>query len=207
MENYAVAQLGGVLRDGGLELVEVRANNGLDLFAVLEEDKGGHRTDADLLRNLALLVDVDLVEAELLAGGGLGDLLEDRADHLARTAPGGPEVDHDDLVTAGNLLELVVRRDNLNTHGEFGEMEYEARHRTAFIAVQLANARSRKHTGKSITAHAPQKMNGAEHARSRADAILSGAWPPHRCGEMARARVRTVSKMLKKVRIGMLIQC
>lgn len=69
----------------------------------MEEDKGGHGLDADLGGDLLLSVDVDLEEADLLTGGGVGDLLEDGTDNPAGTAPGGPEVDDDGLVTV-NLL-------------------------------------------------------------------------------------------------------
>ena len=99
-----------------LELRWVSANDRLDLFAVLEKDKAGHSTDTDLRRDLALLIDIDLVEADLLASRRLGDLLKDRADHLAGTTPRSPKVDHNDLVTASHLLELVVGGNHLHTH-------------------------------------------------------------------------------------------
>jgi len=64
----------------------------------VEEHKGGHGLDTDLGGDLLLGVDVNLVEAELLTGRGVRDLLKDGANDLARTAPGGPEVDDDGLV-------------------------------------------------------------------------------------------------------------
>ena len=99
-----------------LELRWVSANDRLDLFAVLEKDKAWHSTDTDLRRDLALLIDIDLVEADLLASRRLGDLLKDRADHLAGTTPRSPKVDHNNLVTTGHLLELVVGGNHLHTH-------------------------------------------------------------------------------------------
>ena len=99
-----------------LELRRVSANDRLDLFAVLEKDKAWHSADTDLRRDLALLIDIDLVEADLLASRRLGDLLKDRADHLAGTTPRSPKVDHNNLVTTGHLLELVVGGNHLHTH-------------------------------------------------------------------------------------------
>lgn len=55
-----------------------------------------YRADADLLRDLGLIVDVDLVEVD--AGDLVGELLEDRRDCAARAAPRCPEVDKDGLV-------------------------------------------------------------------------------------------------------------
>lgn len=52
------------------------------------------------MRTYLLLVDVDLVETvpEPLLLAHVGDFLEDRGDHLARTAPCRPEVDQGRLV-------------------------------------------------------------------------------------------------------------
>jgi hypothetical protein len=52
-----------VLLDAGLNGLRVCAHDLTDLLAVLEEDKGGHGADTELLRNVGDLVDVELVEA------------------------------------------------------------------------------------------------------------------------------------------------
>lgn len=75
----------------------------------MEEHKGGHSLDTDLGGDLLLGVDVDLVEAKLLTGRGVRDLLEDGANDLARTAPGGPEVDDNRLVA----LNLATSKDKI----------------------------------------------------------------------------------------------
>ena len=79
----------------GLELgLEALAGLGaLDarrLGAVAEEDHRGDREDPEARRRVRVGVDVHLHDLEVVAVGG--DLLEDRGDDPARTAPGGPEV-------------------------------------------------------------------------------------------------------------------
>lgn len=51
--------------DGGLESLGVGAYHLLDLLAVLEEDEGGHGTDAEFLCDIGNFVDVELVEARI----------------------------------------------------------------------------------------------------------------------------------------------
>lgn len=99
-----------------LESRGVGTDDLLDLVAALEDDEGGHGADADLLGDLGLLVDVDLEEVDLLAGGGVRDLLEDGADGLAGAAPGRPEVDDGGLLAVDDLLELLVAGDCGDTH-------------------------------------------------------------------------------------------
>lgn len=101
-----------------LELGRIRADDRVDLLAILEKDKGRHGTNTDFLRDLALLIDIDLVEADLLASGRVRDLFKDGADHLARATPRRPEVDDHNLVTASHLLELLVRSNHLHNHDE-----------------------------------------------------------------------------------------
>lgn len=73
-----------------------------DLFAVLEEHKGGHGADAELLGDVGDLVDVDLVKVDLvLELGRLGELDDLGGDDLARSAPGREAVDDDELAGAG----------------------------------------------------------------------------------------------------------
>lgn len=102
-----------VLQNGtNLEGTGVRTDELLNLVTALEDEEGGHlikdtcqrpsmdgeaaictyRTDADLLGDVRLLVDVDLVELGALEL--LGQLLEDGRDLLAWAAPGRPEVEH-----------------------------------------------------------------------------------------------------------------
>lgn len=60
-------RLAQVALDSGLEGLGVRADDLGDLLAVLEQQEGGHGADAELLRDVWDLVDVELVEA----GGGV----------------------------------------------------------------------------------------------------------------------------------------
>src|SRR5215207_8714744 len=83
--------------DLGLEpLLRHRALDALGDLAVAEEQERRDRHDLVLRRRLDVLVGVELDDLEL--GPLTGDLLDDRADHPAWTAPGRPEVDQDGLV-------------------------------------------------------------------------------------------------------------
>ena len=59
-------------------------------------EKRTYGTDGNLLRDLGLVVDVDLVE--LCALDLAGELLEEGRDHAARATPRRPEVNEDGLV-------------------------------------------------------------------------------------------------------------
>lgn len=84
----------------------VGATNSLDHLAALEEEEGGHSGDTVVSGNLGELVHVDLVELD--AGVLVAQLLDQRGDGLAGTAPGREEVDEDGLLGVGDLLlELV----------------------------------------------------------------------------------------------------
>src|SRR5215208_3611264 len=94
--------------DLGLEpLLGHRALDALGDLAVAEEQERRDRHDLVLRRRLDVLVGVELDDLEL--GPLTGDLLDDRADHAAWTAPGRPEVDQDGLVRLDDLcLEVGV---------------------------------------------------------------------------------------------------
>lgn len=64
-----------------------------NLSIALHEDERWHRTDVELLSGILGLIDVDLQEDDMVHR--LRHLLDLRRDHLARTAPGGEEIDHD----------------------------------------------------------------------------------------------------------------
>eukprot|EP00002_Diphylleia_rotans_P036229 TRINITY_DN7964_c0_g1_i1.p1 TRINITY_DN7964_c0_g1~~TRINITY_DN7964_c0_g1_i1.p1 ORF type:complete len:178 (-),score=34.45 TRINITY_DN7964_c0_g1_i1:438-971(-) len=64
-----------------------------------DEDKGGHGRDAKLLSDGGELVHIDLEEDDVLKL--LGHALEGGGDALAGAAPGGEEVDHDQLRAGG----------------------------------------------------------------------------------------------------------
>ena len=70
----------------------------MTMRSMTDQEKRTHRADADLLGDLGLLVDVDLVELD--ARDLLRELLEDRRDHAAGTAPGRPKVEYGDLARA-----------------------------------------------------------------------------------------------------------
>src|SRR5690606_851839 len=79
--------------DEGLEL---RLGDGPDLLGgdgpVAEQQKRWNSANVVLRRRLWILVDVELHDAQPVLVF-LGDCVEDRRDHLARTAPLGPEVE------------------------------------------------------------------------------------------------------------------
>lgn len=52
-----------MLLDARFDGLGVRADDLTDLLAVLEEYESGHGADAELLRNVGDLVDIELVEA------------------------------------------------------------------------------------------------------------------------------------------------
>jgi hypothetical protein len=84
----------------------VRSNNLLNLLALLEEQEGGHGTDAEFLCDVVDLINVNLVEAgvfKLL--GHLGYL---GRNDFARTAPGSEAVENDKGISrvSEGLLEV-----------------------------------------------------------------------------------------------------
>ena len=93
------------LVDLRLEAVEVGATDHVDLVAALEELEGGHGLDATVLSDLSSLINVNLHEDGVRNLGR--ELLELGLDHLTRGAPGGGEVDDDELVLLEQLVELI----------------------------------------------------------------------------------------------------
>lgn len=88
-----------MLLDSSLQRPLVRADDLADLFSVLEEQKGRHGADAELLRDVADLVNVDLEELGLrVLFAELGDL---GGDDLAGAAPSGEAVEDDERVGVG----------------------------------------------------------------------------------------------------------
>lgn len=59
-----------VVLDGSLQGLRVRTDDLADLLTVLEEEEGRHGADAELLRDVGDVVDVDLVETRVLVGVG-----------------------------------------------------------------------------------------------------------------------------------------
>jgi hypothetical protein len=68
-----------------------RARDRAEHLPVLDQHHGRHRTDLERRGEFLFLVDIDLGDEE---GAGVfgGELLEDRAEGLARPAPGRPEI-------------------------------------------------------------------------------------------------------------------
>ena len=101
--------LGGELFDTFCDFTTIGAANGepVDLLAILEEEESGHGGDAVFLGDFGKLVNIDLVELD--RGGSFADLLNDGSDGLARTTPGGEEVDDDGfLAVLHKLLPFLV---------------------------------------------------------------------------------------------------
>lgn len=51
------------LPNGSFDRWRVRANDSVDLLSILEDQDGGHGSDAELLGNVRDFIDVDFVEA------------------------------------------------------------------------------------------------------------------------------------------------
>lgn len=97
-----------VLLNGGLDGSRVGADNLLDLFTVLEEQKRGHGADAQLLGDIGALVDVELDELDVRVRPTV--LLDLRGDSLARTAPSGVGIDHHELAALNGRVEVGFTR-------------------------------------------------------------------------------------------------
>src|SRR5688500_3813676 len=70
----------------------LETDDALNRLTVLEEQQGWNAAHAKLARHRGVRVDVDLGDGQNTLGL-VGNLLEHRCDHLARPAPGRPEVD------------------------------------------------------------------------------------------------------------------
>ena len=84
-------ELGDVVEEG---LLGFGADNALHRLAVFEQDQCRDRHDLEATGDIAGLVDVELRDLQSLTLL-VGNLFEDRGDHLARPTPFGPEVDED----------------------------------------------------------------------------------------------------------------
>ena len=91
----------------------IRAAHRVDHLAAAEEEEGGHARDAELRRELAQPIDVDLDE-EGRVSKLLSQRCKRRSDALARPAPHCGEVDDEQLVGRLDLrgrfgIELRLR--------------------------------------------------------------------------------------------------
>lgn len=105
-----------MLLDGCADFLDIGTNNGLDLFAVLEEQNGRHVCDSIFSADIRNLVNVNLEEMSVLELGL--ELVQKGSNHLAGTAPGGKKVHDSETRELGLFLELRQRSDFLN-HGDF----------------------------------------------------------------------------------------
>ena len=98
----------------------LHAHEAVHNLAVLEDEQGRDAADAKGLAQLLLLVGVDLHQLE--AAGVLGlDLFQQRADHLARAAPGGPKVDQHGRVHRGiHHLRIEVFNGHIHHGNQLG---------------------------------------------------------------------------------------
>src|SRR4051794_21711923 len=93
------------LDDGALWIA---AEQAIDRLPVFEENERGDRHDTEFLRGNLLFVDVDLDDLDGLIAF-FGEIVEDRSDCAAGTAPGSPEIDQHQLVGLYDFaLELGV---------------------------------------------------------------------------------------------------
>src|SRR5262249_47745369 len=107
-----------VKESGQLGLRERADLLGVGLAALVQDD-GGNAPDAVLAGRGRIGVDVELRHGQL-ALVGLGDLVQHRREHLARTAPFGPEVDQNrvaglqDVLLERGIGDLFDRVTHLN---------------------------------------------------------------------------------------------
>ena len=96
---------------GGAEGGRVGAADGVDGFAAVEDDEGGHGADAVGARDGGVAVDVDLAEGDFLGDGVfLGEALEGRCDHFAGAAPVGVDYRRRiDMLASEGARRVMVR--------------------------------------------------------------------------------------------------
>jgi hypothetical protein len=102
--------LGSDLGDSSINSRRVGTTDGLDQFAVLEEEEGRHSGDAVLSGDVGEVIDVDLVELDVAVG--LAELLNGGGNSLARTAPVGEEVNNNGLLGLGDLGLVLLSAAN-----------------------------------------------------------------------------------------------
>jgi len=106
--------LGSDLLDGSQEGFWVRADDLVDLLALVEDDECGHGADVELLSYVWDVVDVQLDEVG--AGELVGELVNLWGDDLARSTPGCETVEDDDVVVGESIVKLCLRGDIVDTH-------------------------------------------------------------------------------------------
>src|SRR5689334_14499536 len=101
---------GRVLLELGLDArLRMRADDLVDDLSALEEQEHRDRADVEARGRLAVRIDVELRDLHL-PRIFLRELVERRRDLAARSAPGGPEVHHDQPVLLLDFsLEVRVR--------------------------------------------------------------------------------------------------
>ena len=92
----AVPNRSGQSEQLGLELIlgHAGADDLVLHFAVLEEQEERDRADIVFHCEVTRVVDIDLADFGLVAKLA-GELIDDRSDHFAGSAPFGPEIDED----------------------------------------------------------------------------------------------------------------
>src|SRR3954447_6314687 len=139
-------------------------------LAVLEKDKGRHRHHLIPQGGLGVGVDVDLDDLEAVGLLG-GDVLQDRSDGLARSAPGGGEVDEDgsvggphDLVEGGVVELGHIRHDqsqlpSMDVYSRWSEaVRSSSRLRSmASVAPQMVSPTTSKKDSSRSSGGSPQR--------------------------------------------------
>ena len=97
-----------------LEFLHVAANNAVHLFAVLENDKGGHSVHAMLPRNTLQLVHIHLDKTNVLVL--LAQFANDGSDGLAGSTPGCEEVNDDGAGGSEGFEDDLARRRSGSDH-------------------------------------------------------------------------------------------
>ena len=88
-----------LLQQGGELRLGAPSDEGFDEGAALEDQQGGDAGDVEVLGGARVFVHVELADDVAAIGFG-GELVDDRRDRSARSAPWGPGVDQEGLVAA-----------------------------------------------------------------------------------------------------------
>ena len=166
-----------------------RADELGDDLAVAKRLDGRDALDAEQLRDVRVLVGVDLRQDDLAVAGG-GGLLERRAELTAGAAPRGPEVDDDrDLVGSVQYLGLEVGLVHIDD-GHGMQVRTGPLGATAVACRILTAWRSLFDTRAGGAGPMAATLRGCTSGRSPA---RTSRWPPPTTGTASRSCSRTAS--------------
>ena len=95
-----------VLGDGaGQRCLGNSTDDGVNFLPALEHHQRGNAADAVLTGDVGIFVSVELENLDLSLEF-LGNLVNDGSDHAARSAPWGPEIDQNPLVSVYCIIKI-----------------------------------------------------------------------------------------------------